>query len=393
MLAALALLTALSAEPAKTSSVPYVAVFVSPDDATSEKLAGRAEVQLAERLQKKGALLLDLDQQFPKPKTSSAAGDQLIKEGKEAYDNLDMDAAILKLTQAAAYFLDHPEQADAHHLAEVYVFLGAAELQNGIKTAGQSFSRAAALDPGIKPDPRFFAADVQKAFTAARSELESKPRASAQVGSTPAGATVEVDGAPRGLSPLPSLELLPGRHHLRATRPGYVTAAKFPELSPSSSTELKLELTPLPAYAASVDLARRLANRNNFDAKVLPPQASQLAQQLQVRFLVLGTATTVNSTTRVNAQVWDVETGDRLREVKFDVDEFGLDGAAETITRWLQRPEALMVVEARPSAFSELVKKPWVWAVVGVVVVGGAVSAGYLATDRRHRPDFITGIP
>jgi hypothetical protein len=41
-----------------------------------------------------------------------------------------------------------------------------------------------------------------------------------------------------------------------------------------------------------------------------------------------------------------------------------------------------------------VLRKPWVWAVVGVVVVGAAVGTGVAVASPRHRPDWITtGIP
>lgn len=394
MLPALALLAlSASAEPAKTSSVPYVAVFVIPEDTVAEHVAGRIEVDLAQRLEKKGAPMVDLAAKYPQPKSPPDEGEKLLKEGKEAYDNLDMDAAIQKLTDGVLFFIKHPEIADPKKMAEVFVFLGAAELQNGVKTAGKEFARAIVLDPDYKPDPKFFAADVQKAYAAARTEVEAKSKGIVLFESVPAGATLELNGKPQGQTPLPARELKPGRYHVRASRPGYVTAAKFPEVAPGDELDVRLDLVPLPAYGSSVDLARRLANTNNFNARVLPPQASQLGQELQARFIVLATVATVKGSNKVNAQVWDVETGDRLRELKFDADEFGSDNAAETIKRWIDRPTAAIVVEAKPNALYGVLRKPWVWAVVGVVVVGAAVGVGVAAGQQPHRFDFVTGIP
>lgn len=396
LLHALAVL-ALSADPlvpASTSAVPYVAVFITPDDTVAEHHAGKIEVELASKLGAKGVPVVDLAAKYPQPKTTSDEGDTLIKEGKEAYDNLDMDAAIAKLTDGILYFIKHPEAADSKKLAEVFVFLGAAELQNGKKPeAAKEFYRAAVLDPGFKPDPRFFAADVQKAFQHAHEEVHQKHKGLVLFESNPAGATLELDGKALGLTPLQALELAPGRHHVRASRPGYVTAAKFPEVTSGAEIDVKLDLTPLPAYASSVDLARRLANRNNFDAKVLPPQAQQLSQELQARFIVLGTVTTMKGSNKVEVQVWDVQTGDRLRELKFDGDEFGISTAADTIRVWIDRPVAEVVVEAKPNPLTGLFKKPWVWAVIGVVAVGAATTVGIVAAKEPRSFDIITGIP
>ncbi len=389
-----ALVVLLSAE-AKTAPVPFAAVFVQPGDTVAERVAGKIEVELQQRLAKKGAPVVDLAARFPQPKVDAAEGQNLIKEGKEAYDNLDMDAAIQKLTDGALYFIKHAESADPKQLAEVFVFLGAAELQNGKKAdAHKQFLRAVTLDPRYQPDPKFFAADVQKAFSAALSENAGKQKGLTLVESAPAGATLELDGQALGLTPHPTLELTPGRHHLRATRPGYITAAKFPDIQPGGELDVRLELPPLPAFAASVDLAARLTNRNNFDAQVLPPQASQLARDLGARYLVLGTVASEKGSNKVELQVWDVQTGDRLREVKFDADEFGIDKAVETITLWISRPVAEVVVEAKPGEGAGVLKKPWLWVAVGAVVAGTAVGVGVAVAGQHKRAfDVVTGIP
>ncbi|MBL8953319.1 MAG: PEGA domain-containing protein [Myxococcaceae bacterium] len=389
-----ALLLLLSAE-AKTASVPFVAVFVQGEDATAEHHAGKIEVELSHRLAKRGAPLVDLAARYPPPRHDATEGSTLIKEGKEAYDNLDMDAAIQKLTDAGLYFIKHPEAADPKLLAEVFVFLGAAELQNNKKAeAHKNFLRAVALDPTYQPDPKFFAADVQKAFSSAHHELAGKHKGTVIFESSPAGATLALDGREIGLTPHPPVELTPGRHHVLATRPGYVTAGKLPEVASGAHLDVKLELQPLPAYAGSVDLAKRVTNRNNFDAQVLPPQASQLGQELGARYLVLGKVVSSKGSNKVEVQVWDVQTGDRLRELKFDGDEFGLDKAAETITLWIGRPVAEVVVEAKPEGASGAFKKPWVWAVIGAVVVGTAVGVGVgIGAQQPRGFDIITGIP
>ncbi len=395
LLNALVVLT-LSADPvtAKTSAVPYVAVFLTPDDTVAEHSTGRLEVELADKLAKKGVPMVDIGARYPQPKTSAEEGETLIKEGKEAYDNLDMDAAIQKLTDGILWYVKHPELADAKALAEVFLFLGAAELQNGKKAdASKEFYRAAVLDPDLKPDPKYFAADVQKSFTHAHTDIHGKHKGIVLFQSFPSGAQVDLDGKSHGLTPLQAMELPPGRHHVRVSRPGYVSAAKFPEVTSGSEIDVRLELQPLPAYASSVDLAKRLANRNNFDAKVLPPQAKQLGAEIGARFIVLGRVTTSKATNKVEVQVWDVETGDRLREVKFDGDEFGMSQAADTIRVWIDRPPAEVVVEARPNPVAQALKKPWVWAVAGAVVVGVGVGVAVAASAEPHRFNFITGIP
>lgn len=395
MLSALAFV-ALAADPvvANTSAVPFATVFVTPADPVADRGAGRLEVDLSAALAKRNVRITDLDALFPQPRQPRDEGELLIKEGKEAYDNLDLDTAIRKLTDGALFFVKHPELTEPHQLAEAFLFLGAAELQNGSKTSAKEFARAAVLDPTLVPDPRFFASDVQKAFTAAKKEVDARPKGLVLFESAPSGAQLELLGKPRGLTPLDTMELHAGRYHVRARRPGYVTAARFPEISGGDELVVKLELNPLPAFAAHVDLAHRLTTRATFDSQIFPTQAFQLGQALQTRFLVLVMATgQKGKDLTAEAQVWDIERGDRLREIKFVVNPDGIEKAAETITRWVDRPAPVAVSDAKPSALSGVLKKPWFWVAAGVVVAGAATAVAVAASPGPHRFDHITGIP
>src|SRR5262245_21423145 len=103
-------LFALSAAPPPTAAPPplpsTLAVFVASEDPAAEHAAGRLEIDLTQALEKKGAKLVDLNALFPAPPPSIDEGLKLIKAGKDAYDNLDLDTTIKKLTDAALFFVN-----------------------------------------------------------------------------------------------------------------------------------------------------------------------------------------------------------------------------------------------------------------------------------------------
>jgi hypothetical protein len=386
----LPLLVALAA-----SAEPTVAVFVKADDQVAERIAGRLEFDVADALKKQGAVLPDVSALFPPPKESADEGDALVTAGKEAYDNLDLDGAVQKLTDGALFFVKHPTLTQTKKLAEVFFFLAAAELQNGKKApAAKDFSRAAVLDAELKPDPKLFGADVQKAFTAAKNEVASK-KGLVLIDSKPSGAVIELDGKPMGATPLTAMELSGGRHHVRALKPGYLQAATFPDVKGSEDLDVKLTLEPLPTYATWLDVANKLIGRAGFDTQKLPSSASGLASGMGSRFLVLVQVTTVRGiSSEAEAQVWDTETGDRLREVKFIVEDASIIKTATAIKRWMDRPVAVQVVEAKQTSNDGLLHQPWFWVVTGVVVAGGvAAGVGVAATRHGHGYDIVTGIP
>lgn len=386
----LALLVALA-----TTSEPTVAVFVKADDQVAERAAGKLEVDLAAALTKQGAQLSDIEKLFPPPKEASDEGDALVAAGKEAYDNLDLDGAVQKLTDGALFFVKHPTLSQPKKLAEVFFFLAAAELQNGKKgPAGKDFYRAAVLDPELKPDTKIFGSDVLKAFNAAKSETHGK-KGLVLIDSQPSGATIELDGKPIGVTPLTAMELSAGRHHVRALKPGFHQAASFPDVKNSEDLDVKLTLEPLPTYATWLDVANKLIGRQGFDTQKLPSNASSLASGMGARFLVLVQVTTVRGiSSEAEAQVWDTDTGDRLREVKFIVEDASIVKTATAIKRWMDRPVAVQVVEAKQTSNDGLLHQPWFWAVTGVVVAGAVVTGvGVAATRHGHGYDFVTGIP
>jgi hypothetical protein len=385
---------AASASSPKVAGPPVVAVFAKADDQVAERASGKLEVDLTAALKKRGVKTPDLDALFPPPKEPTEEGDTLVAAGKEAYDNLDLDGAIGKLTDAALFFVKHPALTQPKKLAEIFLFLASAELQNGDKQNGKDFQRAAVLGPDLKPDPKLFGADVQKAFNAAKAEV-AKTHGVVLIESVPSGATIEVNGKKVGLSPLSAMELPQGRNHARASRPGYVAAGAFPEVKASEDTDVKLTLQPVPAYQTWVDLANKFIGRAGFDQQKLPQAASSLASAMNARYLVLLNVSTVRGiASEAEAQVWDTETGNRLRELKFVVDDASIDKTADTIHRWIDRPAPVEVVEAQPSSGSGVLQQPWIWVVAGVVVVGAAATGvGVAVTQHHHGYDFTTGIP
>jgi hypothetical protein len=110
--------------------------------------------------------------------------------------------------------------------------------------------------------------------------------------------------------------------------------------------------------------------------------------------VLLNVSTVRGIASEAEAQVWDTATGDRLRELKFLVEDSGVEKTADTIKRWIDRPAPVEVVEAQPSRMPEVLRKPWVWAVAGVVVVGAvATGVGVGLSHHPHGYDFTTSIP
>ena len=99
----------------------------------------------------------------------------------------------------------------------------------------------------------------------------------ADVLSTPPGASVRVDGRPAGVTPLSALKLKPGKHRIEVALEGHETWAGTVDVAPGESGRVEVRLSALPAPPAPptpepVDPARVYEN--------VPGQVDTLAKKL-----------------------------------------------------------------------------------------------------------------
>jgi hypothetical protein len=124
------------------------------------------------------------------------------------------------------------------------------------------------------------AAEVQGRVTALAAILAQRGVQQVSVFSTPAGASVQIDNQPRGVTPL-SVELSPGLHHVRLELTGYREKEADLVLAQATPQDLTLELAPsAPAGVAGAE-------------PVLPAPSSQTKPALErpfgpAPFIVLG---------------------------------------------------------------------------------------------------------
>lgn len=400
----LALLVLAVAAPGPVELPNKAAIFAAGDDTVAKTIAGRVEVELAKALKKKGVVLADVEELFPPPAAeSSAEGDTAFAKGRDAYDNLDFDASAKTLSQAAVFFIKHPGTAKPEQLAEIFLFLGASELQNGAKAdAKKEFARALQMNPALTPDTKYFGSDVQTAFNAAQKEMGTRKKGKLSVESTPAGAEVEAFGLSYGLTPVPEIELPFGRYLVRLKRPGYAPGAAFPDVSAKQPADVNQKLDAAPAYLALREKAERLIGKQPFEAPKLPLTGIDIGKAMKARFLVLASVTTEGKGSKVELQVWNITTGDRLKGVTFnlDADGAGYETGADAVQSWLSRPAAAVsaavpVAEAEPVKPSEggsVLKKWWFWTAVGAVAVGAGVTTAVVASQPHGPGGFNTAL-
>ncbi len=375
-------------------------VFAFPRSPNADQAAGQLQAELISLLSRKqGVQLVDLGALFPPPPPASLKeANMLFEQGKEAYDNLDPEAAAAKFSAAAEAYEKHPGLMQAPQLSKIFIFLGASQLLNGDKAGAKaSFGRALAAHPGSQPEQGLFGSDVQAAFAEAQQEFNTLKPGTLEIDSKPSGAQVSVGGQDMGVTPLKNVSVHPGRHPVVISLPGYVPYASYPQVASGKSAEVKPQLEPLPAMAEVLAAASRAASEKGFGSSNMPPEVATVAGKVGARYVVLA-AVQKKKTDPAEAelQVWDVQTKNRLRGVEVE-----LQSAENTVVAADQVHGFLTGrVVAQPSSsplknLPPIVKKPWFWA----AVVGGAavVTGGILYATQDRRPGDplgpIVGIP
>lgn len=378
------------AAPAKPSLPAKAAVFVSSPD---EAAAAKSEADLSRALEDATVPLVDVPAAFPLAPRDEA-GDKLVKDARQAYDDLDYEGAATKWTEALEFFVKHPHLADAKTLGDAHFFVGALAVQNGGKSqskkATEEFVRALLNNPDLTCDPQVYGADVKKAFDKALTEVSAKGVGPLAADSNPPGATVTLRGKELGRTPIAEAPSVPvGRHLLLFTRPGYEPAGAFADVTREGASA-KPTLTPAPGYLEVRDAATALVGKGVGVKGPVPAGAKKLGDIVKARFLVLSDGAT--------AEVWDVESGNRLGGLSLSAEE--LTETAGKIGAFIAKPASAAVAAAEvtpeePGAGGPVYKKWWFWTAVGVVAVGGVTAAGVAAANNSGGRPFnvVLGIP
>ncbi len=394
----LSLLMVVLAAPRSSpaSSAPSLpsraAIFVVPKE-LAEASAARVETELRKSLDERSVALTDLESLFPGELPPNKAV-VLMKEGVEAVDNLDFDAAGAKFNEALSFLGQNPALADAKELATLHLHLANIALQTGgkpgQKVAAENVSKALVFFPAIELDPKYFGPDVKKVVDKALTDLNKAPKGALRIASTPLGAEVTFRGAVLGTTPLPESPMVPGgRHLVLVKRPGYVPAGLFTTVT-KEGAQATVELNEVEGFGQARKSMSTLVPANL--GKGLPREARQVAEAMKSRFLIVAQ---VGEGGEGALEVWDVETNNRLKGVALPSDgNFG--PVVDQVKAFLANPAPVAAAksggEGRRSAEGggdSVLTKWWFWtAVGGVVVVGtGAATVGVLAS-QPSQPRF-----
>lgn len=365
----------------------------SPDDAAAAKV----ETELLQALEGNNVPVVDVTAEFPAP-AKDDAGAKLAAAAKQAYDDLDYDGAAAKWTEVLEFFAKHPESGDSKALADAHFFIAVLAIQTGgksqVKKAQEEFGRALLLAPDLTCDAQTYGNDVKKAFDKSLTEVTGRATAKLVIESSPAGAEIVLRGKRMGTTPLAEGATVPvGRHFVLLSKSGYGSTGVFVDVSKEGGSA-KGTLQAAPGFEDVRDGATSAIGKGVGQKGALPSNARKLGEVVKARFLVVSDGTT--------AEVWDVESGNRLNGLSLSSEELSTTG--KKIAGFIAKPGSAAVAAAEPgdgnsvTAAGEggpIYTKWWFWTAVGVVAVGGATAIGVAAANNSGPRPFnvVLGTP
>jgi hypothetical protein len=236
----LAALLAL-AEPARAARM---ATIVRGTGAGSEKAAALVGHYVHEQLSKDERYeVVDLSKALGNPDRDKAlrnfqAAEELVQKGHDAYDALELDAAVDYLTNTLTkYERQAAYVADFKKVAEALMLLGATHILRGEEKLGtKRLEQAINVYPHVEPDPRIFNPAMRVQFQETSNRLGSRPSGTLSLTSNPSYCEVYVDGKFVGVTPLAVEGLTEGRHYVRLEKNGYRAWGKVLEVTGRSET-------------------------------------------------------------------------------------------------------------------------------------------------------------
>lgn len=235
-----------------TYAAPRISVIVRGVGAGSDKAAGIAANYVHEVFRQDeryewvdlGVVLGDPAHQ--RAQIAFKEAEELVKKGRAAYEEFELDKASKVLKDALVRYQRHAGHLSSYErLAEVHMLLGAIySLEGQQKKATSSMQYAYSAFPGIQPDPRLYNPSMRELFEWSVKELRRNSSGSVAVTSTPSYARVYVDGSFRGVTPALVTKLGPGPHQLKLLKDGFRHFGRIVRVKAGREAEESVTLKP-----------------------------------------------------------------------------------------------------------------------------------------------------
>jgi hypothetical protein len=334
---------------------------------------------------------------------------EVMKRGLEFYENLDLDSAIIDLTEAVEKFESVPAELERdrernHLLALTY--LGAALILKGEPEKGQgTFRRLLTFDRRVQLDKNVFPPSLLETFKSVSNDIGTGPSAPLAISSIPSFGKVFVDGTFRGVTPL-TLDRLPTGEHLVVVRTGgFFPFGKKVKVEEPEGANLNWKLTPVQDQESVLEQLAQ-AVRELEDDEPLPENVRNMLVQRGIKTVVLGRIDGKGAELKTLWVFFDLASGKPVRahEAELNENAAGFQQDADAIFSYLitGRQDVLTAAKQRSPGdsaplrlrdeelFEEqqvpLYKKWWFWTAIGA---GAAVATVLLVllVPRGSEPE------
>jgi len=215
--------------------------------------------------------------------------------GQEAFTKGENEAALEQLQAALELYeegIASVQEIDA--VALTLGYLGAASSALGYDAAAKDwFKRLVALQPDAEPLD-VYSAEAKAQFLKVRKKLLKKKRGQLRISTTPAGATIKIDGREVGASPVTVKKLVRGFHYVQAADESAGLAGERVKAkggkTKSVALALSTEVGPEPAQQADATLVAKLLglSRDNDLRHEFKETAAAIASQTRADCVVVG---------------------------------------------------------------------------------------------------------
>ncbi len=338
---------------------------------------------------------------------------QLFQNAREAYDNLELDAAAEQFSLA----IDAYEEQVAHlddfaDVTDCLLYLGAARILAGSERSGQSaFGSLLIIDPERRPDPDLFPPPVVQSFESVVSRMRRVRDGSISVTTSPPGADVYVDGVLLGSSPQEMPGLKSGRHYVRAQMQGYGEVGRVVEIRRGREASVSLDLEPTEEGPVIAELLDQLPGQLEERPDDAIGTVQRVGEILGVEILITVVLNSSPEGTSAVMHAWDVLRGERLsRQTAGPIEGEGLAVAAElqepitdlASVAWsaqnVNQVADVPPVEQAPIGPTDPIQpaRPfyrtwWFWTIVSAAAVGAGLGIGFGVAAANDAPGRTNG--
>jgi len=294
-----------------------------------------------------------------------------LTQGRRLYRDLAFEASLEELRRAQDKLEAQLTSERTYDLLDRTLLLRALdELALGqMGPAREALRQSALLRPSRDGlDPAEFSPEVRTEYARAREALRTEAPFAVRVDTVPTGAELLVDGVQAGRTPA-SVRLHRGRHYLVFRAPGHEPKARIVDVADEPVPSLQVELEPLGDARVAGELAE-------LDAA----EFARLDSSLR-----LGLVPSAGGASPVH--VGKQSPGWAAALIERDSGDI-LTGASSKIPNLeLAVPELVSTLRDAPQE-TPLVRKWWLWTVIGVVVVGATLGL-YFGLRKEPEPQLV----